>query len=78
MARTTLAHVNIPFGLALLEDGQGQGGSRPPAAQIWEREPALLQLASRPDAAAARPTDRRADHRRARQGTLAVSAPTPT
>lgn len=47
VARTTLAHVNIPFGLALLEDGQGQLGriEAVPAAQIWEREPALLQLA---------------------------------
>jgi len=47
VARFTLGRVNIPFGLALVENGYGQLSlvEAVPAARIWEREQALLRLA---------------------------------
>ena len=47
VARFTLGRVNIPFGLALVENGYGRLSlvEAVPAARIWEREQALLRLA---------------------------------
>jgi hypothetical protein len=47
VARFTLASVNIPFGLALLEDGHGRLArvEAVPAGEIWQREQELLALA---------------------------------
>ncbi len=47
VANFSLARVNIPFGLALVENGYGRLGliEAVPAARIWEREQALLRLA---------------------------------
>jgi hypothetical protein len=47
VAGFTLGKVNIPFGLALLEDGHGRLGlvEAVPAARIWDRERELLTLA---------------------------------
>jgi hypothetical protein len=47
VARFTLARVNIPFGVAVVENGFGELGliEAVPAASIWEREQALLRIA---------------------------------
>jgi hypothetical protein len=47
VARFSLGTVNIPFGLALLEDGHGHLGlvEAVPAARMWERERELLGMA---------------------------------
>jgi len=47
VARFSLSRVNIPFGLALVENGYGRLGlvEGVPAARIWEREQELLKLA---------------------------------
>ena len=47
VARFTLGRVNIPFGIALVENGYGRLSlvEAVPAARIWEREQALLRLA---------------------------------
>jgi hypothetical protein len=47
VGRFTLSHANIPFGLALVENGYGRIGlvEAVPANRIWEREQELLRLA---------------------------------
>ena len=47
VAGFTLARVNIPFGLALVENGYGRLSliEAVPAARIWEREQELLRIA---------------------------------
>ena len=47
VAGFTLARINIPFGLALVENGYGRLSlvEAVPAARIWEREQDLLRLA---------------------------------
>ncbi len=47
VARCTLSRVNIPFGVALVENGYGRLGliEAVPAARIWEREQELLRIA---------------------------------
>jgi hypothetical protein len=47
VAQYTLSRVNMPFGLALVENGYGQLRSieAVPAKQIWEREQVLLRIA---------------------------------
>ncbi|HET7092696.1 MAG TPA: lactate racemase domain-containing protein, partial [Thermomicrobiales bacterium] len=47
VANFTLARVNIPFGLALIENGYGLLSQieAVPAARIWEREQELLRIA---------------------------------
>ena len=47
VGRFTLARVNIPFGLALVENGYGRLGliEAVPNARIWEREQELLRIA---------------------------------
>jgi hypothetical protein len=47
VASFTLTRVNIPFGVALIENGYGELGlvEAVPAARIWEREQELLRIA---------------------------------
>jgi hypothetical protein len=47
VGRFTLSRVNIPFGLALIENGHGRLGliEAVPNARIWEREQELLRVA---------------------------------
>lgn len=47
VAQFSLTHVNMPFGLALVENGHGKLGllEAIPAARIWERERELLRTA---------------------------------
>jgi len=47
VGKFTLARVNIPFGIALIENGHGELGliEAVPAASIWEREQELLRIA---------------------------------
>ncbi|MBA3415586.1 MAG: [Fe-S]-binding protein [Chloroflexia bacterium] len=47
VAQFTLARVNIPFGIAVVENGFGELGlvEAVPAATMWEREQALLRIA---------------------------------
>ncbi len=47
VAQFSLTHVNMPFGIALVENGHGKLGiiEAIPAARIWEREQDLLRTA---------------------------------
>lgn len=47
VAKFTLAQVNIPFGVAVIENGYGKlaQAEAVPAARIWEREQELLKIA---------------------------------
>ena len=47
VGRFTLARVNIPFGIAVIENGHGELGliEAVPAAGMWEREQELLRIA---------------------------------
>jgi hypothetical protein len=47
VGRFTLTRVNIPFGVAVIENGYGEVGmvEAVPAAQIWDREQELLKIA---------------------------------
>lgn len=49
VARFTLSRVNVPFGVALVENGFGRLSliEAVPAARIWEREQELLEIARR-------------------------------
>lgn len=47
VGKFTLARVNVPFGIALIENGFGELGliEAVPAARIWDREQELLRIA---------------------------------
>ncbi len=47
VAKFTLARVNIPFGIAVIENGFGELGlvEAVPAARVWDREQELLRIA---------------------------------
>ena len=69
VAKFTLTQVNIPFGVAVIENGYGNlaQAEAVPAARVWEREQELLEDRPRAHGSPARRADRRADRRSHRQ-----------